>query len=153
KLPRGEAERPSGRRFGSLVHAVLAAVDLSANTEEIDAVTKANARLVDATPGEIRAAITVVHGVLKHPLIQRAATAQSLRRETPVQHYCEDGTLVEGVVDLAFQESAPEFTGWTVIDFKTDREIVNAENQYRAQVAAYAEAVRIATALPTRGFL
>jgi len=56
-------------------------------------------------------------------------------------------------VDLAFQESTLEFIGWTVVDFKTDREIKKAENQYRAQVAAYVEAVVIATALPTRGFL
>jgi ATP-dependent exoDNAse (exonuclease V) beta subunit len=40
-----------------------------------------------------------------------------------------------------------------VVDFKTDREIEKAENQYRAQVAAYVEAVRIATASSARGFL
>ena len=50
-----------------------------------------------------------------------------LRRETPLQHYREDGTLIEGVVDLAFQENTPEFNGWTVVDFKTDREIENAK--------------------------
>ena len=80
-----------------------------------------------------------MRGALKHPLIQRAARAQALRRETPVQHYRDDGTLIEGVVDLAFQEITPEFNGWTVVDFKTDREIEQAENQYRAQVAAYVE--------------
>jgi ATP-dependent helicase/nuclease subunit A len=63
------------------------------------------------------------------------------------------GTLIEGVVDLAFQEHTPEFNGWTVVDFKTDREIEKSESQYRAQVAAYVEAVRIATASPVRGFL
>ena len=47
----------------------------------------------------------------------------------------------------------PEFTGSTVVDFKMDREIEKAENQYRAQVAAYIDAVRIATELPARGFL
>jgi hypothetical protein len=40
-----------------------------------------------------------------------------------------------------------------VVDFKTDREIEKAENQYRAQVAAYVEAVRAATEMPARGFL
>jgi hypothetical protein len=40
-----------------------------------------------------------------------------------------------------------------VVDFKTDREIEKAETQYRAQVAAYVEAVRIATACPASGFL
>jgi ATP-dependent exoDNAse (exonuclease V) beta subunit len=73
--------------------------------------------------------------------------------ETPLQHYRDDGTLIEGVVDFAFQDDGSDFSGWTVVDFKTDREIENAENQYRAQVAAYVQAVRIATACPTRGFL
>jgi ATP-dependent helicase/nuclease subunit A len=87
--------------------------------------------------------------ILKTPEVLR----QTLRRETPVQHYRENGTLIEGVVDLAFQESTPEFNGWIVVDFKTDREIEKAETHYRAQVAAYVEAVRIATGFPTTGFL
>ena len=153
RLARSETERPSGRRFGALVHAVLAAVDLAANTDEIEAVAKANARLIDATSGETDVAVTLVRAVLKHPLIQRAAAAQAVRRETPVQHFCADGTLLEGVVDLAFQESTPEFHGWTVVDFKTDREIQKAEDQYRAQVAAYVEAIHVATEKPARGFL
>jgi ATP-dependent exoDNAse (exonuclease V) beta subunit len=65
----------------------------------------------------------------------------------------EDGTLIEGVVDLTFQEITPEFNGWTVVDFKTDLEIETARNQYLAQVAAYVDAVRVATASAARGFL
>ncbi len=64
--------------------------------------------------------------------MRRAAEAKTLRRETPVQHYREDGTLIEGVVDLAFAEGSPEFNGWTVVDFKTDREVEKAKDQYRA---------------------
>jgi ATP-dependent exoDNAse (exonuclease V) beta subunit len=153
KVSRADVERPSGRRFGALVHAVLATVDLNASTDEIGAIAQANARLIDANTAEVDAAVTTVRGALQHHLLQRAARAQALRRETPIQHYRDDGTLIEGVVDLAFQEITPEFNGWTVVDFKTDREIEKAENQYRAQVAAYVEAVRIATASPTRGFL
>jgi ATP-dependent exoDNAse (exonuclease V) beta subunit len=40
-----------------------------------------------------------------------------------------------------------------VVDFKTDREIENAQNQYLAQVAAYVDAVHVATKSPARGFL
>jgi ATP-dependent exoDNAse (exonuclease V) beta subunit len=153
KLSRAGTTRPSGRRFGALVHAVLATVDLRAGADQITAAAQANARLIDATPEETDAAISTVRDALKHPLIRRAVAAQAMRRETPVQHCCNDGTLIEGVVDLAFQENTSEFQGWTVVDFKTDREIEKAENQYRAQVAAYVEAVRVATASPTRGFL
>jgi ATP-dependent exoDNAse (exonuclease V) beta subunit len=153
KISRADVERPSGRRFGALVHAVLAAIDLDASADEIAAVAQANARLIDATAEEVDAAAATVRIALQHPLMQRAATAQALRRETPIQHYREDATLIEGVVDLAFQESTPDFKGWTIVDFKTDREIEKAENQYRAQVAAYVEAVSVATKCATRGFL
>jgi ATP-dependent helicase/nuclease subunit A len=81
------------------------------------------------------------------------ASAGSLRRETPVQLRREDGTLVEGVVDLAFREQTPEFAGWTVVDFKTDREIERGQDQYAAQIAAYVEAISLATDSPARGFL
>jgi ATP-dependent exoDNAse (exonuclease V) beta subunit len=153
KVARVDIEQPSGRRFGALVHAVLATVDLNASADEIGAIAQANARLIDANTAEVDAAVTTVRGALRHHLLQRAARAQVLRRETPIQHYRGNGMLIEGVVDLAFQEITPEFNGWTVVDFKTDREIEKAENQYRAQVAAYVAAVRIATASPARGFL
>jgi ATP-dependent exoDNAse (exonuclease V) beta subunit len=147
------AERPGGRRFGALVHAVLATVDFDASPEEIAAVAEANGRLIDATREEIIGALATVRAALKHPLMQRAASALALRRETPVQHRREDGTLIEGVVDLAFREDAHSFNGWTVVDFKTDREIESAQNQYLSQVAAYVDAVHVATELPARGFL
>ena len=67
--------------------------------------------------------------------LQRAARARALRRETPLQHYNDDGIITEGVVDLAFLEFTADFDGWTVVDFKTDRELKNAEEQYRAQLA------------------
>ena len=153
EVSRADIERPSGRRFGALVHAMLATVDLGASADEISAVAQANARLIGATAAELDAAVTTVRGALQHPLLQRAARAQALRRETPLQHYREDGTLIEGVVDLAFQESTAEFSGWTAVDFKTDREIEIAQNQYRAQVAAYVDAIRVATKSAARGFL
>jgi ATP-dependent exoDNAse (exonuclease V) beta subunit len=40
-----------------------------------------------------------------------------------------------------------------VVDFKTDRELKNAEEQYRAQLAIYVEAIRAATLTAARGFL
>jgi ATP-dependent exoDNAse (exonuclease V) beta subunit len=65
----------------------------------------------------------------------------------------EGGSLVEGVVDLAFRESAPDFCGWTVVDFKTDQEFSGESPRYVRQVNLYAEAVRAATGSPTRGLI
>ena len=48
--------------------------------------------------------------------------------------------MVEGTVDLAFYEDTSDFVGWTVVDFKTDRE-VEAMSVYIAQVKVYSEAI------------
>jgi ATP-dependent exoDNAse (exonuclease V) beta subunit len=60
-----------------------------------------------------------------------------------------DGPLIEGVLDLAFDEGDRTF----VIDFKTDHELSAGEARYRAQVQQYVEAVARATGRETRGIL
>ena len=61
-----------------------------------------------------------------------------------------DGTIVEGVVDLAFEEDGV----WTVVDYKTDRELATmGEGRYRRQIALYASAIAQATTQPARGVL
>ena len=62
----------------------------------------------------------------------------------------DDGTLVEGVVDLAFEENGE----WTVVDYKTDREIADkGEEQYRRQLSIYAAAIERATGAPASAIL
>jgi len=150
-----DPERPGGRRFGALVHGILAAVDLNATSEEIAAVARVHGRLVGATEPEIEAAVHTVIAALAHPLMRRAASvaASDLRRETPIFLRREDGTLVEGVVDLAFREEAADLTGWTVVDFKTDRELELRHSEYTTQVALYVEAIGKATNSSATGIL
>jgi ATP-dependent helicase/nuclease subunit A len=140
-------ERPGGRRFGALIHGILAAVDLNARSEEIGAMARLQGRLVGATEPEIEAAVRTVAAALAHPVMRRAANVATcdLRRETPILMRREDGTLLEGVVDLAFREEAADFDGWTVVDFKTDREFGLFRAEYTAQVAYYAQAIKKAT--------
>jgi ATP-dependent helicase/nuclease subunit A len=66
-------DRPRGRRFGVLVHALLAAVDLQASPEVIRGAAAIQGRLVDATSEEIEAAATIVNATLLHPIMRRAA--------------------------------------------------------------------------------
>jgi ATP-dependent exoDNAse (exonuclease V) beta subunit len=151
-----DPKRPSGRRFGALVHAILASVELTADGDAIRASAVINRRLVGATEEETQAAVVAIGAALRHPLLQRAAaglTRGDLRRETPMLLRWDDESLVEGVVDLAFREETHDFSGWTVLDFKTDREFAASSDRYQAQVAHYAEAVRAATGLPSRGVL
>ena len=54
---------------------------------------------------------------------------------------------------LAFREETADVTGWTVVDFKTDREFGLHRAEYTAQVALYAEAIEKATNSSARGIL
>jgi ATP-dependent exoDNAse (exonuclease V) beta subunit len=156
RIERGDSKRPSGRRFGALVHAILATVDLDADADAIKASALVNGRLVGATEEEIDAAAVAVRATLEHRILRRASASAKngeIRRETPVLLTLDDGSLVEGVVDLAFREDVSELAGWTVVDFKTDREITGASGQYAAQVSAYAAAIGAATGLSSRGIL
>jgi ATP-dependent exoDNAse (exonuclease V) beta subunit len=154
-MPRPATERPAGRRFGALVHGILAAVDLNASSEEIVAASRIHGRLVGATEAEIEAAMQTITAALAHPIMRRAASvaASNLRRETPILLRWEDGTLLEGVVDLAFRDETADFDGWTVIDFKTDGEFERHRGEYTTQLALYADAIRLATNSPTTGIL
>lgn len=145
----GAAGRPRGRRFGTLVHAVLATVPLDAADDLVERTARTQARLLMAPDDEIDAAAVVVAAVLRHDLIRRARAAARVMRETPVAWLQTDGAMVEGVLDLAFEEAG----GTTVVDFKTDHELSAGEARYRAQVQQYVAAVARATGRPAAGVL
>src|SRR5262249_18501635 len=146
--------RPGGKRFGALVHAVLASIELT-KENDIQQSASLNGRLIGATDEEIEAATGGGRAVLEHPVIRRAAAkpAAELRRETPVMLRLKDGTIAEGAVDLAFPDNAPGFVGWTIVDFKTDREFAASSDRYITQVRLYAEAIGNLMHAPTRGIL
>jgi ATP-dependent exoDNAse (exonuclease V) beta subunit len=141
----GRGARPGGRRFGALVHAIFAAADLDAtDAAALRALAQQQGRIVGASEAEVTAAADAVSAALAHPLLRRAAAAAArseLRRETPVWLRLEDGSLAEGVVDLAFREDG----AWTVVDFKTDAELAASRAAYERQVRLYAAAVAAAT--------
>jgi hypothetical protein len=147
--------RPGGRRFGALVHAALATVDLRADAEAIRDAVALSARLVGAGD-ETDAALSVVTGALGHPLLRQAAIISDpadVRRETPVMMRLPDGSLAEGIADLAFRSTSADFDGWTVVDFKTDSDFEVSRARYTAQVGLYVDAIAATTCLPTRGVL
>ena len=146
-------DRPHGRRFGTLLHAVLATVNLDAKRTGVADAAGLQGRLLGATADEIAAAVEAAGRALAHPLMRRAAEAARAgrcRRETPVLLRLDDGVIVEGVVDAAFLEDG---AGWTIVDFKTDVEIAGRLEEYRRQVGLYARAIAQATGAPARGVL
>jgi ATP-dependent helicase/nuclease subunit A len=151
ELPR-DTLQPAGRRFGTLLHAVLAATPLAGEAGEVDDIAAVHGHLLGAPAGEVAAAATLARQVLAHPLMREAAVADrdgGCRREAPVTYRCPDGSLVEGVVDLAFKRGE----SWVVVDFKTDRVVDTALDTYRRQVGLYVAAVARATGASSAGVL
>jgi len=139
--------RPSGPRFGTLVHAVLATVPLDAERDAISDMATVQGRILGAPPDEVAAAGSVVEAVLAEPLMARARLAWRAgrcRRETPITEVLGDGAILEGVLDLAFEED----DGWTVVDFKTQAEMATPLASHRRQVSAYASVVTRVTGRP-----
>ena len=148
----GLVDRPGGRRFGALVHAVLGVTPLDARPDGVAEVARLEGRLLGATDAEVVAAAEVATATLAHPLLEQARTAELAgvcRREVPVTIERPDGALAEGVVDLTFRDA----DGWLIVDFKTDRQLDAALDVYRRQVQLYAEMVAAATGDPVRAVL
>ena len=146
-----DLQRPHGKRFGSLVHELLARVSLDAARDSVAALADALARTFDAPGSESDAAAEAVVRALEHPLLARARSASECHRETPLLHRAPSGRLIEAIPDLVFRDGAGET--WTVVDFKTDLRPDLSAEPYRAQVALYGEALEAATGTSARGVL
>jgi ATP-dependent exoDNAse (exonuclease V) beta subunit len=150
-LPRAPG-RPTGIRFGSLVHAVLATIPLDADAPVISGTCTLQGRILGATDEEREAAENVTKAVLGSEILERArAAARSgrCRREVAITIEDDDGAIVEGQADLAFEEN----DRWTVVDFKTGADLDPTAEHHRRQVALYARAIEAATGRPARGWI
>jgi ATP-dependent exoDNAse (exonuclease V) beta subunit len=151
--PTTKAGRRGGAAFGVLVHAILAAAPFDATPTVLASIAAAEARQLGLSDDDVAEAMPVVERVLRHDLVREAEAADrrgACRRETPVTCKLPDGTLIEGIVDLAF---ADERGAWTVVDYKTDRELDDGEDAYRRQIALYAAGIAAATRSTARGVL
>jgi ATP-dependent exoDNAse (exonuclease V) beta subunit len=128
---------------------VLATLPLDASRDLIGRGARTHARILNAPDDEVRATVDVVTAVLAHELLARARASSRVRRETPVSWVQKDGTLIEGVLDLAFDEG----DATVVVDFKTDHELSAGETRYRAQLQQYVGAVSRATGRQASGVL
>ena len=145
------SDRPAGLRFGALVHAALATVPLDADEQRIEQVVACHGRAVRAGDDEVAACVTTVRAVLAHSILERARRAARdgrCRREVPVTLRAESGAIIEGTVDLAFQEDG----AWVIVDFKTDEELRRAAN-YAQQLRLYRDAVGASTGEPAEAVL
>jgi len=142
------AGRPRGPRFGTLVHALLAHAPFDADRLALTALSASLSRLLGALEEETTAAVDAAAAALAHPLLRAAARSADARREVVVAEQRSDGSIVEGVIDLAYRTEGE----WLVVDFKTD-EIVATSGPYAEQLRLYVEALQRATGEPARGVL
>ncbi len=147
-LPR-PAGRPSGVRFGTLVHTVLRDADFDAGEADLRGLAEMHGRMLDAPGEEVAAAVASAAAALAHPLLRRAAAAEHRYREAPFLLDRAGVYLVEGTIDLAFSEDG----AWTVVDFKTDADLDARRQAYRRQIAWYVHALQQMTGAPARGVL
>ena len=113
----------------------LATVALDADAEAVRLTARTQARLLLANDNEVDAAADAVIRALAHPLFERVRTASAAgrcARECPILWRAPDGSIVEGTVDVVFEEGDDVI----VMDFKTDREPAELKDQYRASADA-----------------
>jgi ATP-dependent exoDNAse (exonuclease V) beta subunit len=146
-------DRAGGAAFGVVVHTVLAQAPFDAPRALLDDIAAREARVLGLSEDEAVAAAEAAERILAHDILARARAAAArgvCRRESPVICTLEDGTLIEGFVDLAFEEDGK----WIVVDFKTDRQVgEDGIERYRRQVALYASAIQKATGRKAQGML
>ena len=118
-------------------------------TSNVEDLARMHARVLGCSPEDATAAAARVTAAFTHDFFIRVKAAKQVRCESPVTHRLPDGTMIEGVIDLAFEES----DGWVIADFKTDREIESRLDVYRRQVALYVNAIHALTGRPARGVL
>jgi PAS domain S-box-containing protein len=127
--------RTRGRRFGSLVHSIIMDADFDSDPVALQRLAVAHASRLSASEDEIESAVGVVASILEHAILKAAAGAAVAHREYPFLFRDEHGAIVEGNIDLVYQQNAE----WIIVDFKTgpaDRK------EYRRQVELYGKALQ-----------
>jgi ATP-dependent helicase/nuclease subunit A len=135
------AGRPTGRKFGRVVHDIL---QHAATPHDAEALADVWGRRHGANDVESAAAAEAAQQALEF-LAKTMPAGAERHRELPVMVRLEDGSLVDGRIDLAWRDG----NSWTVVDYKTDRR----EKRNVAQVQLYALALQRATDLPARGIV
>jgi ATP-dependent helicase/nuclease subunit A len=145
RIPAAE-EEPGGAAFGSLIHRILETIDWT-NPHNLGALVKKEAENAGATPQMLEAAVGLVERTLRSDLIRRILAADRYFKEVPFT-FKENGTIVEGVIDVLFEEGGKI----AIVDFKTDRvpkaRLAERVAAYRQQIDTYRRAVSEACGRP-----
>jgi ATP-dependent exoDNAse (exonuclease V) beta subunit len=81
--------------------------------------------------------------------VSAARNSSDVRREVSIVDHLDDGTVIEGVIDLAYLDGEV----WQLVEFKTDLNIEENRLQHEAQAQAYVQAIGRATGKPGRAVI
>ena len=131
-----------GRDFGAFVHKLLEWIPFEG--QEAEATRQMAGALAPSyrlSEREAARAVEHVSRVLAMPLLERARRARRVWREIPL-FFPEEGKLVEGIVDLVFEEE----DGLVVADYKTEALTPGEEaaraDRHAPQLRAYHRGLR-----------
>lgn len=144
--PGGAPDGVSGTEMGTLIHAVMESLDLTAPESALE-MARAEARSTGLPESAARAAAAMIEGAAGSDVLRRAAKAARVLRELPFCVSCGGG-FVEGKIDLAFEEDGR----LVIVDYKTDdvagSGLEALSERYKSQAATYAAALSVVSGLP-----
>ncbi len=148
RLPGAERGTAAHKALGSLPLAALRGLSgealLSALKKELDSLKERHI-LSEAERGAVEPA--ALARFYESGLGQRLLRAGQAEREWPFTLACENGLILQGVLDCCFLEEG----GWVLIDYKTDRAAPETiESRYRDQLRWYMRALRDITGQPVK---
>lgn len=129
-----------GPIFGSFVHELFQHVDLQ-SPDGLETMATTLGKKCALKQAEVDRGVELVRWGLTSPVLARAARCARVWRELPFVYH-DQGSLIEGFVDLAFEEDG----GIVVVDFKTDavkgsQELEERVHLYAPQGVVYAMAL------------
>ncbi|MGE5544373.1 MAG: PD-(D/E)XK nuclease family protein, partial [Bacillota bacterium] len=143
--PRPVGERTGkGTEWGRVIHRVLATL-AAGRVTDLDLLVANALAEEDRNPEEKDEALLLIKGITNSPLWQRMSRSSRRFMEIPFSTTVTDhtlglpiGTMVNGVIDLVFEEA----DGWVIADYKTDaisspEKIPELKNYYAPQVQLY----------------
>ena len=140
-----------GSAIGRAVHGVLQTIDL-ASGQGLDA-SAATQAVAEGIVGQEETIAGLVRSALQSEVIRHAAQAEHWR-ETYVGTVLEDGTVLEGYIDLIYRQLDESLM---IVDYKTDAmpavAIPSRITFYQPQLDAYKKALDAATGATSRATL
>ncbi len=151
-----EEKRLTGAERGTLMHRALSLIPLEGLLGAVDLYSEVKARIHRMAEREIftyqEVMLLYIRGVadfFANDLGRRMLRSPNVRREWAFNLLMEGGSLLQGVIDCAFEEDG----GWVLLDYKTDR--IEDENafvqRYAGQIGWYATALERITGKPVTG--